>query len=349
MTEGSIAREVVSATSRRRLVGGALGLVAAAGLRAAGAQDATPKSSSTGIGWSFSDDKGVTIELPERPVRIVADVNIAAPLWDYGIVPVALFGWNASLDDEGKLSAAGGRIDPTMVEFVGDVNEPIRLEDAVAMEPDLILTITHAPDDPLDYWSIDPSVLPQVQAIAPVLALSGTGRSDISVERTAKLAEALGADLSTPEVQAQKERYGAAIAAFSAAAAEQAELTSLFSSVKKDGAIVIANPPDWRDLAWYRALGLNIIDPDAEPLSYWEELSAENALKYPSDILWQSTRPLAMTAEELEADSVWQHHPAVSSGQIGGWNQDSISSYQGMTDALEAMIAVLGSAKVVTE
>lgn len=344
MHEGSI--------NRRTLLGATAGLLASGTFASAIAQDSSPvaeAASPSAGGWSFTDDKGVTIELAEPPKRILADVNIAAPLWDYGIVPVALFGWNASLDVEGKLSAAGGRIDPTLVEFAGDVNEPIRLEDAVAMEPDLILTITHVPDDPLEYWSIDPSVLPQVQAIAPVLALSGTGRSDISVERTAELAEALGADLSTPEVEAQKERYEAAIAAFSAAAAEQAELTSLFSSVKKDGAIVIANPPDWRDLAWYRALGLNIIDPDAEPLSYWEELSEENALKYPSDILWQSTRPLAMTAEELEADSVWQHHPAVSSGQIGGWNQDSISSYQGMADALEAMTAVLGSAKTVTE
>ena len=35
--------------------------------------------------------------------------------------------------------------------------------------------------------------------------------------------------------------------------------------------------------AWYRDLGLNIIDPDAEALEYSEELSLENALKkYPS-------------------------------------------------------------------
>lgn len=331
--------------TRRTVLGASIGLVASNRLLQTSAQESSPVPA----GWSFTDDKGVTIELPERPVRILADVNIAAPLWDYGIRPVALFGWNASLDDDGKLSAAGGRIDPALVEFAGDVTEPIRLEDAVAFQPDLILTITHDPENPEDYWSIDPSVLAQVQEIAPILALSGTGRSDVNVERTAELAEALGADLSTTEIQAEKTRFDAAITAFSTAAAEKSELTNVFSSIKKDGSIVIANPPDWRDLAWYRILGLNIIDPNAEPLSYWEELSLENALKYPSDILWQSTRPTAMTPDELQGDSVHAHNPAVASGQIGGWNQDSISSYQGMADALESMTIVLTSAEKVTE
>ncbi len=344
MTLNTNWRTNAGALSRRTLLGATVGLLSAREVLSAAAQEATPPTG----GWSFTDDKGVTVELPERPLRILADVNIAAPLWDFGIRPVAVFGWNASLDDEGQFSAAGGRVDPTMVEFAGDVTEPIRLEDAVAMQPDLILTITHVPDDPQDYWSIDPSVLEQVQAIAPILALSGTGRSDVTVDRTAELAQALGADLSTPELLAQRARYEAAIQAFTQAAAEKRDLTSLFSSIKKDNSIVIANPPDWRDLAWYRDLGLNIIDPDAEALEYWEELSLENALKYPSDILWQSTRPTAMTPEELEADPVHSNNPAVAAGQIGGWNQDSISSHQGMADALEGMIVVLASAEKVT-
>ena len=129
-----------SAVSRRTLLGATIGLFSASGVLSAAAQEATPVA---GV-WSFTDDKGVTVELPERPLRILADVNIAAPLWDFGVRPVAVFGWNASLDDDGQFGAAGGRIDPTMVEFAGDVTEPIRLEDAVAMQPDLILTITHA-------------------------------------------------------------------------------------------------------------------------------------------------------------------------------------------------------------
>jgi iron complex transport system substrate-binding protein len=96
----------------------------------------------------------VTIELPERPVRIVADVNAAAPLWDFGIRPVAVFGWNAT--ESGDFGAAGGRIDPALVEVVGDGVETLRLEYTLAMDPDLIVTLTWAPEvtDELEHRSL---------------------------------------------------------------------------------------------------------------------------------------------------------------------------------------------------
>ena len=111
------------------------------------------------------------------------------------------------------------------VEIVGDEVETIRLEDALAMDPDLIVTLTWSPDDPTEYWSIDTAVVEQVKAIAPILALSATGRADVNLARSVELAEALGADLSTPEQQAQKARYEAAIDDFTAVAAEKSELT----------------------------------------------------------------------------------------------------------------------------
>src|SRR5688572_27009371 len=114
--------------SRRGFIGGVLGLAAAGRLLPVAAQDGTPAGSPPAGGWSFTDDKGVTIELPGMPVRIVADVNAAAPLWDFGIRPVAVFGWNATLTDDGDFGAAGGRIDPSQVEIVGDEVETIRRE-----------------------------------------------------------------------------------------------------------------------------------------------------------------------------------------------------------------------------
>ena len=139
------------------------------------------------------------------------------------------------------------------------------------MQPDLILTITHAAGRSpglLEHRSI------RARASAGDRADPGAFRNwavGYHCRCTPSSPGTLGVDLSTPELlAAERSRYEAAIEAFTQAAAEKRDLTSLFSSIKKDNAIVIANPPDWRDLAWYRDLGLNIIDPDAEALEYWE-------------------------------------------------------------------------------
>lgn len=336
--------------SRRELFGVAAGLVATGtAISLTGAQEATPSAEPATTGWSFTDDKGVTIDLAERPVRIVADVNAAAPLWDFGIRPIGVFGWNATVGADGAFGAAGGRIDPTQVEIVGDEVETIRLEDALALDPDLIVTLTWDPDDPAEYWSIDASVVERVKAIAPILALSATGRADQNLARSVELAEALGADLSTPEQQEQRTRFETALDTFKSTAADTAELTNVFGYIDASELIYIANPPDWGDLTWYRELGLNIIDPDAKPLDYWQELSREGALMYPSDIFWQSTRPGTLTSDEMQADPVLSGNPAIGAGQVGWWNQDYILSYQGMADALENLSAVLGSATKVTQ
>jgi iron complex transport system substrate-binding protein len=105
---------------------------------------------------------------------------------------------------------------------------------------------------------------------------------------------------------------------------------------------------DWADLAWYRSLGLNILDPDAERWAYWEELSAEQAGKYQPDILFQSERDGSFTPEELQAHPLYKTLPAIAAGQIAPWNQDFIQSYQGLGAALETMIAALESAEKVT-
>lgn len=334
------------ALSRRGFLGAAAGAAVSVGvLGSVAGQDASPAAG----GWSFTDDKGVTIALAERPVRIVADVNAAAPLWDFGIRPVAVFGWNATLANDGTFGAAGGRIDPAQVEIVGDEVETIRLEDALAMDPDLIVTLTWDPADPEEYWSIDAGVVEQVKAIAPILALSATGRADQNLARSIELAEALGADLSTAEQQEQKSRFEAALAAFKATAGERTELTNVFGYIDASEKLYIANPPDWGDLTWYRELGLTIIDPDAEPLDYWQELSREGALMYPSDVFWQSTRPGTLTPEAMQADPILNGNPAIAAGQVGWWNQDYILSYQGMADALENMTSVLDAAERVTE
>src|SRR5262245_60469474 len=76
--------------NRRRLLATAL-LASVTPRLARAAQDAgsTPVAESADGEWSVMDDAGRTVTLPARPQRIVADMNAASALWDFGIRPVA--------------------------------------------------------------------------------------------------------------------------------------------------------------------------------------------------------------------------------------------------------------------
>jgi N-acetylmuramic acid 6-phosphate (MurNAc-6-P) etherase len=54
-----------------------------------------------------------------------------------------------------------------------------------------------------------------------------------------------------------------------------------------------------------------------------------------------STRLGTLTLDELKEHPTFGVHPAVQAGQLAGWNQDFIQSYQGMADAMEHITATL--------
>ncbi|MCA9880566.1 MAG: ABC transporter substrate-binding protein [Thermomicrobiales bacterium] len=140
-----------------------------------------------------------------------------------------------------------------------------------------------------------------------------------------------------------------ALAAFTEVANEQADLTSLFLYADPTAAY-IAYPPIWADLAMYQALGMNIVVPDGAPEGeYWETLSTEQANKYVSDLLFQSSRTGTLSLEELAAHPTYGTLPAVKTGQVFSWDQDFIQSYQGLTTALEFFTEALRNATKVTE
>ena len=197
-----------------------------------------------------------------------------------------------------------------------------------------------------DYWSIDVEVIDEVQAIAPLLALSVAESAGVATERFAELAVALGADLDTPELDEQRVRFEAAQQTVRDAAAAKPDVRFLFIGIQ-DSNLYIANPPDWGDLTFYRDLGVNIIDPEAERWTWWETVSYEQANKYPADVLMVSTRPQAVQHDELESIPTFANHPAVLAGQTFGWNQDFILSHQGMAEALEHLAAAIEASSVV--
>ncbi|MGH2549192.1 MAG: hypothetical protein ACRDHN_07370, partial [Thermomicrobiales bacterium] len=103
----------------------------------------------------------------------------------------------------------------------------------------------------------------------------------------------------------------------------------------------VANPDVATDVMLFRSLGLDIPSVDVAAGSYWETLSFEQALKYPTDIFFYSLRGNLVTPEMVTEHPTIGQHPAVLAGQIGGWNQDVVLSYPGLTTILNATADVI--------
>jgi len=336
-----------STITRRQLMGmGAATLVALSlpkrSLAQATPGAATPEAAS-GLqpdgSWVFTDDRGITVTLPGMPERLIADVNVAAALWDFGVRPVGVFGWN--ITGENEFNAAGGNVDPNAVEFLNDPLTTIDVELAAAADPDLILSLVYA--EQYGVWSIDPEVQSRVEEIAPIIAISGIIRADESLNRFAQLAQALGIDLNSPEITAQKEAYEAAEQRYTTLTAEKAGISAIFVWAS-ESEIYVASPDAAGDVMLFRDLGLDVPTVPVPAGEYWELLSSEQALKYPTDMLFYSLRSDGMTSlEAFQAHPTLSQHPAVKAGQVYGWNQDYILNYPGLeasftttSDAIEA-------------
>lgn len=305
---------------------------------------AAQTSSPVAGNWLFTDDKGLTISLETPPSTLAMDVRIAAPLWDFGVKPDALFGWNIMAD--GTIDAAGGNIDPAGIPIAGDMNEPIKLEEMINVAPDLILAITWEPDTPDEYGDIDLDLVPQVRKIAPILGMSVVGRIDENLGRMVSLAEALGADLSSDELVQAKSAYESSLTAFTEAAAAS-DLVSMFVYIGESESY-IAYPPDWGDVYTFSELGLDVVSPDVNQGDYWQIISNELVVDFPADVLFVSARDDQPSKEELQAMSGWKAHPAVAAGQIFPWNQDFIQSYQGMKTAFDVITEAVTTSKKVS-
>jgi iron complex transport system substrate-binding protein len=335
-------------TTRRRLLGTTAGLAAGAAIfTRTGAQGGTPVA---GGDWTFTDDRGTTVTLATQPVNIAADLSIATALWDFGVRPVAVSGWNAS--GTGENDAAWGNIDRDAVEIIsGEAGDP-DLEKLIGLGIDLFVTLTWYPGDPEnpnDYWGFsDFESRDRTAEIVPIVAISASGHADANTQRVGELAALLGADLAAPELAEQHAAFEAAMAEFEQVTAEKADITSLYIYGEAE-TLYVANPGPWADLTMFQAHGQNIVIPDVAEGEYWHPLSWEEALMYPADVVYNTTRGDAFTADDLKSHPTFGQHPAIKAGQIGVWNQDFIMSDSGLAETLTTILETLRTAEKVTE
>ncbi|MGC4107887.1 MAG: hypothetical protein QM753_16310 [Thermomicrobiales bacterium] len=93
---------------------------------------------------------------------------------------------------------------------------------------------------------------------------------------------------------------------------------------------------------------MTIRTPESSDAEIWEERSLEQALYYPSDILFNNTLPQAITPEALAEDPIFGSHPAIAAGQVGRWNSAVVMSYQGLSSALNDLESLLAKAHTVS-
>lgn len=291
--------------------------------------------------WEFTDDRGTKISLPNRPVRVVAQSNSAAALWDLGYEVVGVFGPQKQAD--GSNDPEIGRVDLTKVTSVGEQWGELDLEKLAALRPDLIVTTMWMPPD---LWYIQADVAPQVQAIAPIAAISVAKQPiNVPMGRFEELAKALGADLNAPEVVASKQRFEKASQDVKAAIAQKPGLKVVFGAGSLE-TLWISNPPLYTDLLYFEQLGLEMVVPEKAGDQFFEALSWEQALLYPADLFMYDIRahvtPPAQLAEKIPT---WSKHPAVQAGQVGRWHATASYSYEGFAAILEELAKTISGAR----
>lgn len=232
---------------------------------------------------------------------------------------------------------------------MSDLDGNVILEDLVLADPDIILTLTFDPTDPAGTASIIPDVATQVEEIAPVLVVTDMDSTGLQLQRLVDLAEALGADLSNPEIVAARTAFEEKEAEFQQAATDQAAISSLFANFSSE-AFYCAGPNGVAELQYLQDLGLNFANADSsEASSFWETLSLEEAIKYPSDVVFSDVYSTYLTTEDLQEQPTYAAMPAVEAGQVGLWERDFPVNYVGVSRFLETILVTLRSATDVTQ
>ncbi len=282
--------------------------------------------------WEFTDDRRIKVSLPKRPVRVVAQSNAAAALWDLGFQVVGVFGPQRQAD--GKNDPEVGNVDLTKVMSVGEQWGEIDLEKLASLRPDLIVSTMWIPPQ---LWYVKDDVAAKVNTIAPTVGISVAQRpvSDV-ISRFEELAQALGADLKAPEVTAARERFNKASTDLKAAIAEKPGLKTMFAAGSLETFWVV-NPPYYADLLYFKELGLDMVVPE-KPQQFTESLSWEQALRYPADLILYDVRQHVLPPSQLaEKVPTWNRHPAVKAGQVGSWHSTASYSYEGFAGIMEEL------------
>ncbi|WP_262057987.1 ABC transporter substrate-binding protein [Streptomyces sp. STR69] len=340
--------------SRRGILaaGGALGLGAV--LAACGDDDAksggsvkeTTAAKKSGP-WSFKDDRGTTVKLDRIPANIVAFVGVGAALHDYGISVKGVFGPTELKN--GKPDVQAGDMDISKVTILGNTWGQFNIEKYATLAPDVLLTTTF--DAAGTLWYVPEESKDKIAKLAPSAAVSVFDRQlTTPLQRMWELAESLGADMTATKVTDAKKRFEEASERLRKAAKSRPEIKVLAGSAA-DTVFYVSGSNLSVDLEYYRALGVNFVEPSAAALKasggWYENLSWENADKYPADIIMMDDRSATIQPADI-TEATWKALPAVKAGQVISRSPEPILSYDKCVPMVESLAKAIESAKKVS-
>ncbi|MFE7117469.1 ABC transporter substrate-binding protein [Streptomyces sp. NPDC057654] len=330
--------------SRRGLLaaGGAVSIGAL--LTACGGGSSSSGSSTKDSGpWTFKDDRGESVKADHTPKNIVAFTGSAAALHDFGIDCVGVFGPTKLKD--GKPDPQAGDIDITKVTILGNAFGEFSVEKYAALSPDLL--VTNMIQDH-DLWAVPEESKKKILALAPSVGITTSHTPLLEpIRRYAALAESLGADLKDKKVTDAKARFEKAAERLRKAAKAKKGLKVLAASGSAN-LLYVSDPTVYTDLSFFKELGVDVIVPGKVSGGFFENLSWENADKYPADLILLDNRTATLQPKDLAAKPTWAKLPAVKAGQVVPWLSEPRYSYAGCAPILEDLAAAVEKAKKVT-
>jgi iron complex transport system substrate-binding protein len=287
--------------------------------------------------WTYTDGSGTTVTLDHVPTRIIASQDAAAGLIPLGIRPVGIYADSAIAD-----AKALEGLDLTGIEIIGEAWGEVSIEKAAALKPDLIVGEWW----PLDAtWSGGADVVNALKPLAPITGPKQGASIVTLIEDYEKLAASLGADLSAPQVAADKAAFEASRDKFKAAVAAKPDLSALAVWAGTD-ALYVAATAGSSELMDFASWGLKLIDPPvADDRGYWETLSWEQADKYQPDLVLVDNRSKT-TIETAKAQATWTTLRAAAAGQVTDWPAFWLRNYAAYARELDKLTAAVDAADV---
>lgn len=287
--------------------------------------------------WTYTDGSGATVTLDHVPTRIIASQDAAAGLIPLGIRPVGIYADSAIVD-----AKALEGLDLTGIEIIGEAWGEVSVEKAAALKPDLIV----AEWWPLDaVWSGGADVNAALKPLAPITGPIQGASIVTLIEDYEKLAASLGADLTVPQVAADKAAFEAARDKFKASVAAKPDISALAVWAGTD-ALYVAATAGSSELMDFASWGLKLIDPAiADDRGYWETLSWEQADKYQPDLILVDNRSKT-TIETAKGQATWTTLRAAAAGQVSDWPAFWLRNYAAYARELDKLSAAIDAADV---
>lgn len=275
---------------------------------------------------------GLTIELDKPAERIAADFYSAAGLAQYGIKPVAVFGF-------GQNESPGKSFDSEGVDVVGTDME-LDLEKLAVTEPDIMVAYGNEKGDGWTWW--DDKVKNQVTELVEFVPVKLSGQApDQMFAQYAAIAKALGKETETGTIAEKRKAYEDARKRVREVVKKKGQLTVLLANfnsemnyTSKSSGIADMLTED----------GITLVGPDATDDSSWAEVSWEKMSDYPADVLLVHD-----ASADFEDNPVYKRLPAVEAGQLGTWDDKRAYTYDGYAEWLGELADVIDGAKEIVK